>query len=170
LTSGELNDTSSSSSSSSGSHEGGRFGGNSSSSGSHEGGKSGGWSRGKSGSHSGGRSGGVSGEKDDKCRKTPEQHKCIKDEMEKLAKDSAFVDVMNTLYRQKKKCKQIVTWSCTAKCPKKQKCIFKATKPCRQAFMQRMGTCLQEKGFTLPPFMKHGDMTSAFTTPLPIPE
>jgi len=99
------------------------------------------------------------------CRKTPEQHQCMKDEMKKLAKDAAFVDVINTLIHQKQKCKQIKTWSCTAKCSKKEKCIMKATKPCREAFMQRMKTCLAEKGFTLPPRMLH-DHTQ-FTTPIP---
>jgi len=102
------------------------------------------------------------------CRKTKEQKECIKGELKKLAKDSGFIDVMNTLMRQKKKCKQIVDWSCSAKCPKKQKCIFKATKPCRQAFMTRMKTCMEQKGFTLPPFMMRGDHTGSFTTPLPV--
>jgi len=91
--------------------------------------------------------------------------------MKKLAKDSAFVDVINTLVHQKQKCKQIITWSCSAKCPRKKKCIFKATKPCRQAFMEKMKTCLQDKGFTLPPFMMrhHGEdqTTAMFTTPIP---
>jgi len=102
------------------------------------------------------------------CRKTKEQKQCVKEELKKLSKDDAFVDVMNTLMRQKKKCKQIIDWSCTAKCPKKQKCIFKATKPCRQAFMTRMQSCMQQKGFTLPPFMMRGDHTASFSTPMPV--
>jgi hypothetical protein len=122
-------------------------------------------SGGKSGGRSGGRSGEKSGEKP-QCRKTEEQKQCIKDEMKKLAKDAAFVDVINTLIHQKQKCKQTVTWSCSAKCPKKRKCIWKASKPCREAFMGKMKTCLADKGFTLPPFMlrEHTDM---FTTPSP---
>lgn len=112
--------------------------------------------------------GGKSGEHQDKpqCRKTKEQKQCMKDEMTKLAKDSAFVDVINTLIHQKQKCKQIITWSCSPKCHKKQKCIFQATKPCRQAFMDKMKTCLAAKGFTLPPFMLK-EHTQMFTTPMP---
>jgi len=100
------------------------------------------------------------------CRKTEEQEQCIKTEMQKLGKDQAIVDVINTLVHQKQKCKQIISWSCSAKCPKQKKCIFKATKPCRQAFMERMKSCLQEKGFTLPPFMIK-EHSSMFTTPVP---
>lgn len=109
--------------------------------------------------------GGMSGERS-KCRKTKEQKQCIKSEMQKLGKDQAFVDVINTLVHQKQKCKQVISWSCTAKCPKQKKCVFKATKPCRQAFMERMKSCLQEKGFTLPPFMIK-EHSSMFTTPVP---
>lgn len=117
--------------------------------------------------HKGGQSG-ESGEKaNDRCQKTPEQHQCMKDELQKLTKDSALVDVINTLMHQKQKCKQVVTWSCTAKFSKRQKCVFKATKPCRQVFMEKMKTCLQEKGFTLPPFMLKEHGASMFTTPMP---
>jgi len=115
-------------------------------------------------SESGGKSG-ESGERS-QCRKTEEQKQCIKDEMKKLAKDAAFVDVINTLIHQKQKCKQIVTWSCSAKCPKKRKCVWKASKPCRQAFMEKMKTCLADKGFTLPPFMLK-EHTQMFTTAIP---
>jgi len=101
------------------------------------------------------------------CRKTKEQHKCMKEEMQKLAKDAAFVDVINTLIHQKQKCKQIITWSCSPKCEKKRKCIFQATKPCREAFMNKMKTCLAAKGFTLPPHMMKEHNHMMFTTPVP---
>lgn len=102
------------------------------------------------------------------CRKTKEQRQCMKEEMKKLAKDSAFVDVINTLIHQKQKCKQIITWSCSPKCEKKRKCIFQATKPCREAFMDKMKTCLAAKGFTLPPhMMKEHHHNMMFTTPIP---
>jgi len=107
----------------------------------------------------------MSGERS-KCRKTAEQKQCIKSEMKKLGQDHAVVDVINTLVHQKQKCKQIISWSCTAKCGKQKKCIFKATKPCRQAFMEKMSSCLQEKGFTLPPFMIRHHASMA-TTPIP---
>jgi hypothetical protein len=125
-------------------------------------------SGGVSGGRSGGKSGGRSFEKKgipEQCRKTPEQWKCIKDEFKKLGDDKSVITIMNTLIRQKKKCKQIVDWSCSASCPKRRHCVFKATRPCRQAFMTRMKTCMQDKGFTLPPFMQGHD---AFTTPTPV--
>jgi len=123
----------------------------------------------------GGKSGGGSKERGHhdrhqrpECRKTKEQMKCVKHELKKLVNDSALVDSINTLVNQKKKCKQLVTWSCTVgKCPKKEKCVMKATKPCRTVFMQKLKTCLAAKGFTLPPFMLK-DHTKMLTTPLPV--
>jgi hypothetical protein len=101
------------------------------------------------------------------CRKTKEQKKCIKEGIRALGNDTVLVDTINTLVNQKRKCKQLVTWSCTAKCSKRQKCIFKATKTCRQVFMQKFETCLKQKGFTLPPFMLKKAHEEMLTTPLP---
>jgi hypothetical protein len=142
---------------------------NTSSSGSNSKGKGGSNSKGKGGSSSKQRSSGERRhEKPAQCRKTKEQMKCVRDEMKKLGSDATLVDTINTLMNQKRKCKQLVTWSCTAKCSKRQKCVFKATKPCRQVFMKKLGTCLQKKGFTLPPFMLKKAHLDILTTPLPV--
>jgi len=94
----------------------------------------------------------------------------MKEEMKKLASDSSFVDALNSVLHQKKKCKQIIDWSCTAqKDHKKEKCIFKAIKPCMKVFMQKLETCLEGKGFSLPPFMRkhNGTVSDLLTTPIP---
>jgi len=105
------------------------------------------------------------------CKKTKEQKKCVFHEFKKLGNDTALVETINTIVNQKRKCKQLVTWSCGDKSPFREFCLFKKTKSFRQAFVQELESCVEKKGFTLPPFMLRtgGDASKILEATSPLP-